>query len=103
MLPSTSNSTAPLLRLALKGPVRARDSAAAGITRAYLQRLRDRLVLEREVALTDWLGTCPAVSTVSSPNAGLAKAANVSKKSLSRMSIVSHVFTDAGLLVDEGL
>ena len=36
-----------LVRLARKGPVRARDLNEAGIPRAYLQRLCDRGVLER--------------------------------------------------------
>jgi predicted transcriptional regulator of viral defense system len=47
MPPSTANKTAMLLRLARKGPVRARDMADAEIPRAYLKRLRDRGVLEQ--------------------------------------------------------
>jgi predicted transcriptional regulator of viral defense system len=39
--------TAAILRLVRKGPVRPRDLADAGIPRAYLQRLRDRGVLEQ--------------------------------------------------------
>jgi predicted transcriptional regulator of viral defense system len=39
--------TAALLRLARKGPVRARDLDAAAIPRAYLRRLRDRGLLEQ--------------------------------------------------------
>jgi predicted transcriptional regulator of viral defense system len=47
MPPSTSTKTTTLLRLARKGPVRARDMDDAGIPRAYLKRLRDRGVLEQ--------------------------------------------------------
>jgi hypothetical protein len=47
MPPSTSTKTATLLRLARKGPVRARDMGGVGIPRAYLKRLRDRGVLEQ--------------------------------------------------------
>lgn len=47
MSPSTSTKTATLLRLARKGPLRARDTDDAGIPRAYLKRLRDRGVLEQ--------------------------------------------------------
>ena len=47
MPPSTFTKTAMLLRLARKGPVRARDMDDAGIPRAYLKRLRDRGVLEQ--------------------------------------------------------
>ena len=39
--------TAELLRIARKGPLRARDLDEAGIPRAYLQRLRDRGLLEQ--------------------------------------------------------
>jgi predicted transcriptional regulator of viral defense system len=39
--------TSTLLRLALKGPVRARDLDDAGIPRAYLKRLCDRGLLEQ--------------------------------------------------------
>ena len=39
--------TEALLRLARKGPIRARDLAAAEIPRAYLTRLRDAGVLEK--------------------------------------------------------
>jgi len=41
------NKTDALLRLARKGPVRARDLAEADIPRAYLRRLCDRGVLEQ--------------------------------------------------------
>jgi len=47
MTPSTTTKTTTLLRLARKGPVRARDMDGAGIPRAYLKRLRDRGVLEQ--------------------------------------------------------
>lgn len=47
MPPATSTKTATLLRLAQKGPVRARDINRAGIPRTYLKRLRDRGVLEQ--------------------------------------------------------
>jgi predicted transcriptional regulator of viral defense system len=47
MSPSTSTKTARLLRLARKGPVRARDMNDEGIPRAYLKRLCDRGVLDR--------------------------------------------------------
>lgn len=47
-MPSTAqNKTRTLLRLARKGPVRARDLADAGIPRAYLRRLCDRGLLEQ--------------------------------------------------------
>ena len=42
-----ATKTDALLRLARKGPVRARDLAKAGIPRAYLRRLCDRGVLEQ--------------------------------------------------------
>ncbi|MCK9464116.1 MAG: type IV toxin-antitoxin system AbiEi family antitoxin domain-containing protein [Proteobacteria bacterium] len=42
-----ANKTDALLRLARKGPVRARDLDAAGIPRAYLFRLCERGLLER--------------------------------------------------------
>jgi predicted transcriptional regulator of viral defense system len=44
---ATSTKTATLLRLARKGPVRARDVEEAGIPRAYLKRLQDRGLLEQ--------------------------------------------------------
>lgn len=47
MLPAESSKTTRLLRLARKGPVRARDLDQAGIPRAYLKRLRDRGLLEQ--------------------------------------------------------
>ena len=47
MSPATSSKTTALLRLARKGPVRARDLEAAGIPRAYLQRLCTRGLLEQ--------------------------------------------------------
>ena len=47
MPPSTSTKTATLLRLARKGPVRARDMDDEGIPRAYLKRLCDRGVLDQ--------------------------------------------------------
>lgn len=43
----TSNKTATLLRLARKGPVRARDLDEAHIPRAYLKRLCERGLLEQ--------------------------------------------------------
>ena len=46
MLPPASKTDA-LLRLARKGPVRARDLEQAGIPRAYLRRLCDRGLLEQ--------------------------------------------------------
>jgi predicted transcriptional regulator of viral defense system len=46
MSPS-STKVMSLLRLAKRGPVRARDLDAAGIPRAYLRRLSDRGILER--------------------------------------------------------
>jgi predicted transcriptional regulator of viral defense system len=45
-MPVQATKTDALLRLARKGPVRARDLDAAGIPRAYLRRLCDRGVLE---------------------------------------------------------
>lgn len=42
-----TTKTAMLLRLARKGPVRARDLDAAGIPRAYLKRLSERGLLEQ--------------------------------------------------------
>lgn len=47
MPPAATSKTDILLRLARKGPVRARDLDQAGIPRAYLKRLCDRGVLER--------------------------------------------------------
>ncbi len=44
---SSINKTAALLRLARKGPLRARDLDAAGVPRAYLRRLRDRGLIEQ--------------------------------------------------------
>lgn len=44
---ATQSKTAALLRLARKGPVRARDLDDAGIPRAYLRRLCDRGQLEQ--------------------------------------------------------
>ena len=46
-MPADATKTDALLRLARKGPVRARDLDAARIPRAYLQRLRDRGLLEQ--------------------------------------------------------
>jgi predicted transcriptional regulator of viral defense system len=47
MAPKHASKTDVLVRLARKGPVRARDLDEAGIPRAYLRRLCDRGVLER--------------------------------------------------------
>lgn len=47
MPPRTADKTTTLLRLARKGPVRARDLDHAGIPRAYLKRLCDRGLLEQ--------------------------------------------------------
>ena len=47
MAPTSTSKTDTLIRLAKKGPVRARDLDQAGIPRAYLKRLCDRGVLER--------------------------------------------------------
>jgi predicted transcriptional regulator of viral defense system len=47
MPPAAPTKTTTLLRLARKGPVRARDLDEAGIPRAYLKRLRDRGMLEQ--------------------------------------------------------
>ena len=47
MPPTAPTKTASLLRLARKGPVRARDLDDAGIPRAYLKRLCDRGTLEQ--------------------------------------------------------
>jgi len=47
MAPTSTSKTDTLIRLAKKGPVRARDLDEAGIPRAYLKRLCDRGVLER--------------------------------------------------------
>lgn len=47
MPPPTPTKTTELLRLARKGPVRARDLDDAGIPRAYLKRLCDRGLLEQ--------------------------------------------------------
>jgi len=44
---ATQSKTSTLLRLARKGPVRARDLDGAGIPRAYLKRLCDRGLLEQ--------------------------------------------------------
>lgn len=44
---ASATKAAALIRLARKGPVRARDLDAAEIPRAYLQRLRDRGLLEQ--------------------------------------------------------
>ncbi len=44
---STTTKIEKLLRLAKKGPVRARDLKEAGIPRTYLRRLSDRGVFER--------------------------------------------------------
>lgn len=46
-MPATATKTDALLRLARKGPVRARDLDKAGIPRAYLRRLCDRGLLEQ--------------------------------------------------------
>ena len=46
-MPAEATKTDALLRLARKGPVRARDLAKAGIPRVYLRRLCDRGVLEQ--------------------------------------------------------
>lgn len=46
-MPSAATKTTALMRLARKGPVRARDLDAAGVPRAYLQRLCDRGLLEQ--------------------------------------------------------
>ncbi len=42
-----SSKTEALVRLARKGPIRARDLEEAGIPRTYLRRLRDRGVLDQ--------------------------------------------------------
>lgn len=47
ILSTTSTKTDALLRLAQKGPVRARDLDEAGIPRAYLKRLCERGLLEQ--------------------------------------------------------
>lgn len=47
MSPAAPTKTTKLLRLARKGPVRARDLDHAGIPRAYLKRLCDRGLLEQ--------------------------------------------------------
>ncbi|HET7753505.1 MAG TPA: type IV toxin-antitoxin system AbiEi family antitoxin domain-containing protein [Anaeromyxobacteraceae bacterium] len=47
MPPHAANKTTTLLRLARKGPVRARDLDDVGIPRAYLKRLCDRGLLEQ--------------------------------------------------------
>lgn len=47
MSSAAPSKTTTLLRLARKGPVRARDLDQAGIPRAYLKRLCDRGLLER--------------------------------------------------------
>ncbi|WP_437778360.1 type IV toxin-antitoxin system AbiEi family antitoxin domain-containing protein [Sorangium sp. So ce1097] len=47
MSPAATNKTTTLLRLARKGPVRARDLDDAGIPRAYLKRLCDRGLLDQ--------------------------------------------------------
>jgi len=46
-VPASVTKADALLRLARKGPVRARDLGAAAIPRVYLQRLRDRGLLEQ--------------------------------------------------------
>ena len=46
-MPTEATKTDALLRLARKGPVRARDLAKAGIPRVYLRRLCDRGMLEQ--------------------------------------------------------
>lgn len=46
-MPAAATKTDALLRLARKGPVRARDLAKAGIPRVYLRRLCDRGMLEQ--------------------------------------------------------
>lgn len=47
MVATASSKTATLLRLARKGPVRARDLAETGIPRTYLKRLCDRGLLHQ--------------------------------------------------------
>lgn len=47
MPPDSPDKVTALLRLARKGPVRARDLDATGIPRTYLRRLCDRGLLER--------------------------------------------------------
>jgi predicted transcriptional regulator of viral defense system len=47
MPPAAPTKTSTLLRLARKGPVRARDLEDVGIPRAYLRRLCDRGLLEQ--------------------------------------------------------
>jgi hypothetical protein len=47
MPPSASDKVTALIRLARKGPVRARDLDAAGIPRTYLKRLCERGMLDR--------------------------------------------------------
>ena len=46
-MPSGATKADALLRLAHKGPLRARDLADAGIPRTYLRRLCDRGILEQ--------------------------------------------------------
>jgi predicted transcriptional regulator of viral defense system len=46
-MPAQTTKTDALLRLARKGPVRARDLEEAGIPRAYLRRLCDRGMLKQ--------------------------------------------------------
>lgn len=60
MPPAPSTKTDALLRLARKGPVRARDLAAAGIPRAYLKRLCDRGLLEQAARGLYRLADAPA-------------------------------------------
>jgi predicted transcriptional regulator of viral defense system len=46
-MPETSTGVAGVLRLAARGPFRARDLDALGVPRAYLRRMVDRGLLER--------------------------------------------------------
>lgn len=46
-MPETSTGAAAVLRLAAKGPFRARDLDALGVPRAYLRRLMERGQIER--------------------------------------------------------
>ena len=46
-MPRPITKTAELLRMAKKGPIRARDLEGAGIPRAYLSRLTERGLIEQ--------------------------------------------------------
>lgn len=65
MAPTSTSKTDFLVRLARKGPVRARDLDQAGIPRAYLKRLCDRGVLERVDRGLYRLAEAPATELIS--------------------------------------